>query len=365
MSVSIAPNNAAIYYRGRWGYKTHSGTPIMAALWVGGNFRVKFSGTACTIKILAPSSDQYGDTRYYPEMEYSVDGGAFVRRDAISDAAISGLAAGTHTLEVWFSGAQHSVNRWAYDEGLMFAGLTLNDGASVSAWEPDWIRGRAMFIGDSITEGAWALTYVYGDTVTLPSNTDARGSYPQLIGRVSDMEIYNCGLNGWGFYVKSGFPAPATAMGYTCKDVTQGDPAMNYIVIALGHNHTYDYSMSDATFEAYYTELIAELRTIHPESRIMCFSLFSPTWAAMGGGVGAHRNTSIAKVAAENECIFIDCSAMPAAYLPVGGHASVFTAPLMAEWLLDRLNPYFHAHNVPRRTSIPSRTRSNTRIVRV
>jgi lysophospholipase L1-like esterase len=199
-----------------------------------------------------------------------------------------------------------------------------------------------LCIGDSITEGAWALTTRYNDSATLPRNTDARGSYPQQLARLLRIEVYNCGLNGWSFiWQKSGFPLIDSAMDYACKDVSENDPDFDVITVAIGHNHAYNHTLSDTDFETYYTTLINKLKSIHPESHIICFSLFSPTWANAGDGVGVYRNTSIQTVAAATGCTFVDCSTMPASYVPVGGHPNPAGALCMALWLSSYLDEYF------------------------
>src|SRR5574337_859490 len=125
---NIPANSANITRIGRWTDTTVGATPVIACISGGNRIRFQFTGTSIGVTFdTTPSYDERANgtgytTIYYPEYEYRVDGGSWVRNSVRTDVvsgstanpiSVSGLSSGTHTFEMWVAGVNITTDKWA------------------------------------------------------------------------------------------------------------------------------------------------------------------------------------------------------------------------------------------------------------
>lgn len=208
----------------------------------GAYFKTKFTGTSVKLNVdVSPLSGAGTSAGNYPAIQYSIDGGAFTRRQLLSsDTQItlaSSLSAGTHTLEVHVVAAWWQADRWNTPVSVVrVTGLELDQSASTVA--PDLFSGRMIIYGDSNSEGYESLAV--GVSV---ANQDANQAFPVIMGRAFSCEYGVVGFAGQGYTAGGGGNVPNLQNAwddyYSGQSRLSGglfSPAPDYIVSAHGQN---------------------------------------------------------------------------------------------------------------------------------
>lgn len=187
----------------------------------------------------------------YPTVRSSIDTAqTTVTQLTSSTVSISytGLAAGTHTVRVWFDGAYLSPSpddRWVTPiNALVISGATIDAGASTVAYTP---RSKRMIVfSDSTGEGQFSLAT--GGTATHPTSNSGYGSWVPAVALAFDAE-YGQVCYGGQAYDGGGVGGVPAMWGGTNAGSYQYyssgrsrlvggvfSPAPDYLVIALGEN---------------------------------------------------------------------------------------------------------------------------------
>lgn len=287
MSVSIAVTDP------NWKFSPYNWATVSTAKVAvagGAYFKLGFTGTSCSIGLDVSSLVTGGvSAGWYPSLRYSVDNGpqTDVQLNSSTTAlAVSGLASGSHTIEVWYlRGWWENIGGTAPDRWttpvycIKVTGATIDTGASSVA--PTWLGNSLIWFGDSISEGIRAE-----NSDVQPGCQNAYESAPAFIAQAMGCELGNCSYGGMNY--AAGFNSiPAFLTHYSSvfngqsrlsAGVLSPDPA--YVCIWLGANG----SPSSTDVQT----AIGNMRTIAPSARICVIVAI--------GGVG--RSTVTAGVAA-------------------------------------------------------------------
>lgn len=212
----------------------------------GAYFKLGFTGTSISVGLDVGSLVSGGvASGWYPYLRYSVDNGALtdIQLTSASNAlAVSGLSAGSHTIEVWYqAGFWENIGGTAPDRWttpvycIKITGATLDAGASTVA--PTWLSNSMIWFGDSISEGIRA-----NNSTTQPANQSAYDSAPAYVAQALGCELGNVGFGGQNY--AAGFNSiPAMSSAYTYVFAGQSrltggvlSPAPQYVCIWQGAN---------------------------------------------------------------------------------------------------------------------------------
>jgi hypothetical protein len=266
----------------------------------GAYLKTKFSGTSFSIDVdVSALTGASVLAANYPAIEYSVDGGAWTRTQlASSSTTISiatGLSQGIHTVEIIFVGVMWSTNdRWTTPVmALKITGISVDSGKLL--YSPTIKPKRAMFFGDSHSEG-----YEAGGVGTTVANQNARLAWPRLLADYLDAEYGVAGFAGQGYTVGGGGSVPNCQSAWNLYSsgksrLTSGDftPTADYIISGHGTNDSDDSTLStavQATAEAWaaVNELTAVFILLPPSNgkrtRILAAS-------SAAGVIGVDTNT--------------------------------------------------------------------------
>lgn len=307
-SATVPANSSDITYIGRWGDLTVGGSPVKVAISGGLRSRFKFTGTSCSMQFDLTSYT------YKSEISWSIDGGAFTRQ-AVSLTSItlaSGLVSGAHTVDIWVEGTGWNNSRWTSFDGVRIIGVTLDSGASLTAW-PLGAAGRILVIGDSIAEGQLAL----GSTPLSyePSLMSGRLAFPAVVAGALNLELWDHAFGGTGFYgTMSSGAIPATNLSYPYKmaGISQSDPHFDIVLIEAGSND------GQANIQAAYNSLLTQIIADQPTAKLFCMGLL----------IGPTEQSHIKAAATAKGCTYIPTSDWVYSKPNIGhpdaaGHASI------------------------------------------
>jgi hypothetical protein len=196
-SVTIAPNNAAIYYS-PYNWSVSSGSAIS---WnPGAYFRTLFSGTSCVLNFNTSTNGTP-----LSQIWWRIDNGPWTSANVASTitCTIPPLLSGNtdtpyHVLEVGFKSMESAgaLSRWAStaQTAIHFTGLTLAVGAAVHA--PGNAARNILIYGDSITEGIRTLGEAQTNT---PDDNDAFYGWVMALRELLGAEIGVVGFGGTGY----------------------------------------------------------------------------------------------------------------------------------------------------------------------
>jgi hypothetical protein len=190
--VTIAPNNSAIQYYGRF----DMANPLQPRCeWTGSHIKVAFSGTSVSATVVS-NAKVYLDI-LVDSVWGKVDSATTVERSMV---CATGLANTTHQLVVYVR---------SEDGVLTFKGLTLDNGATVVSPGPRPSR-KIEFIGDSYTVGyaneatnSSPCAYTY----TVARVTDNYRSWAPRAARACNAEYIEIAKSGWGMVRNCWTPA--------------------------------------------------------------------------------------------------------------------------------------------------------------
>ena len=249
-TMNVAANDASLStafspYTWKWdGTSMNANSP-------GSYAKFSFTGTSVGLALVASASTA--------TLAYSIDNGPLQNASLASSSVslASGLAAGTHVVEMNLMSSDTSANRFALACAARITAVTVDIGATITA--PTLRAKRAIFFADSIGEGKNAKAAGVND-VSL--------SEAPAIMRALDAEYGLVAYSGQGF-VNAGdgdVPALSAAYGYYSSGVsrlTGGvlSPAPDYLLCMHGTNGSPTQSNVAAQ--------ISGFRTIAPSATII------------------------------------------------------------------------------------------------
>jgi lysophospholipase L1-like esterase len=220
------------------------------AMWIfpGSYLRAAFTGSSAGLDFDI-SSIKHG---IRPKLRWSIDNQPFqtavLKPDATRLMLAEGLNEGSHHLVLYLAASDANYDRWrSPEEAIKLKGLVLNDGGK---GEQD-IRlsaKRALFFGDSITEGAWVLGrsnhVVAGKYVDWVAHSDATQAWPRLLAAALDAEYGTCGSGGmsWLRTSHSGIPPLPDSWSFhyenhsRLSDARKLSPSPDYVIVNMGTN---------------------------------------------------------------------------------------------------------------------------------
>jgi hypothetical protein len=218
------------------------------ALWIypGSYLKTKFTGTRVCVNIEVSSPKGSA----MPKLRWSVDNDAFrmafVSREPQCLPLASGLNDEAHSLILYLASSDANDDRWNKPEQAIKIRGVSADPASVLE-RPLLAGKRAIFYGDSITEGAWILgnsnRRIGGRWVDWTAYSDATLAWPRYIAAALDAEYGTCGSGGmsWLKPSHSSIPALPEAWRFHFKGhsrLSHGklDPMPDYVVVNMGAN---------------------------------------------------------------------------------------------------------------------------------
>lgn len=316
----IAYNNANVFYSpSNWDDR---GT-YMSTANPGAYARVAFSGTSVGVKVdVAAMVSANLPAASYPIVRTVIDGVSFVDTQLTSAGATitrSGLAAGAHTLDVYFLAADiNNGDRWVTPvNAVRIAGFTLDAGATVSAVSK---RGKsALFFGDSIWEGYLAA----GTVTTQPAGNNCLLTTVPGLAKAFDAEYGTIAFSGQGYQVAGNNGAVAFPSAYASHSSGRSrlvaglfSPAPDYIFVQHGTNGT--------TTQADVQAMIANLRAAAPSARILML-------VPANGKARAQITAAVAAVASAAVSLIDIGTGYAAGIAAFGGGANLYS--------LDGLHP--------------------------
>jgi lysophospholipase L1-like esterase len=233
--------------------------------------RLTFSGTSVTAKFDVSALVAAGVAAgSYPIVRMVIDGRSVTDVQLSSgspNAAVSALAAGTHTVEMYFRAVDVNLSdRWGASAGaqpvsaLVFTGFTLDAGATYSA--PAARAKRMIFFGDSITEGY--MTINGGGSA---SGNSALWTVPPFVAQALGCEYGQIGYSaqGWERVGNGGVPVLNSSIGFYSNGrsrLVNGklSPEPDYVFTMHGAN--------GVPTTAGVGTVIDSLRTMAPNARI-------------------------------------------------------------------------------------------------
>lgn len=274
---TISPSNSYIQYMGRVDFSNPE-RPLFAYPNV--TIKAKFEGRS--IDFLIKNYNGNHTSNYFVSI---VDGGTPVKFQvtaAIETYSIaSNLNAGQHTVEII------KVTETSCGE-CEFLGFQIDNGASLLEPEP-LPNLKIEFIGNSITCG-------YGiEGGTRPASDNSYKAYAAVAARQLNAQFHTTSYSGIGvvtgyasFLMKDIYNRTIAITSYTpfptnnTFDFTRFIP--NVVVVALGTND-YNTGFNTTTFKPGYTDLIAQIRALYPNSSIICTNSPMVSNAILGNSI--------------------------------------------------------------------------------
>lgn len=175
-------------------------------IWVnpGSYLKTTFRGTSAALEI-APTQKGQGQM---PKVQWSVDDGpletALLKKGSTELVLASNLdSSAAHVLWLGYSASDANLDRWKQPlASLKISGILLDRGSGLLApsGSISMRKKRAIFFGDSITEGAWMLGtsthVVHGQYVDWVRYGDATLAWPNAVAAALDAEYGICAFGG-------------------------------------------------------------------------------------------------------------------------------------------------------------------------
>lgn len=301
-NVTVAVNTANLIWSPyNWRF---SGSTFAVSQHPGAYVKFSFTGTLLSVAIdtadLVSGSVSAGD---YPLLTYSIDDGAWAEATVASTISLAtGLAAGTHTAQIFIKNTIKTYDRWTTPiSAVKITSFTLSSGSSIVTPTGSAIqRGDRMIVyGDSIAEGHRALT-----AVSDINGSDGRQAWGNLLGAALGAEVGIVGFSGAGWNTAGlgnsvRFYFASTPASQSWDKYSNGQsrlsggalsPAPDYIVVNYGTN---DSGTVDATLAGVVQGWLAAARAAAPSARIVIVIPFSRTKAtAISDGFNAYQTAT-------------------------------------------------------------------------
>lgn len=215
------------YLQGRWFKKSDGTTTYDATNNQGSLIYTKVSGATTLTVNLKPFTEP-NNPYYYA---YSIDGGPFIRKQ-FSDNVVNLPNTNEHIVQIVMDGIGENDpiggGKWTGQLGIYLTGLTV-DAGTIKAIKP--LNRKAIFIGDSITEGINVLT-----TGAIGSSNSASNNYAFQASKNLNTVPYMIGYGGTGVTNNASFHKAIDAVNYFYNGVQSDTPKIDYIVMAHGFN---------------------------------------------------------------------------------------------------------------------------------
>ena len=298
-TVIASDDPAILYSPGNWSV-TASGAATLNA---GAYFSTLFTGSS-----LAIGFSTSANLAPLPQLYFRIDGYSAQSpwtRAELAPSIVPAMPSDTaalpyHLLEVVVKSTSEALPRWSSPGAttVVFSGLTLARGATAAA--PAGLPTRALFFGDSITEGVRTVN----DTAAHDTDrNDATMGWAYAQRGLLGVEAGIIGFGGTGLTVtgSGGVPALPATLGRILPDVArQRDPGISLVVLNEGTNDVH--AAASAVAEALAHSLDG-LLALYPAARIAVLRPFS-------GMQGDALVAGIARCAEPARVAFIDTAGM-------------------------------------------------------
>ncbi len=214
-------------------------TPKGEWIYPGAYLKTTFTGTSATLHFDA-SLNQGAP----PKFCWSVDGQPFRSAQATSRLPIAAnLKPGAHSLVLYLAATDANYDRWRQPSQIIrLTGLAIDDGATLRRAELS-SRKRALFFGDSITEGAWNLgdSYRVVDKkwVDWVQHSDATQAWPYFLAQAMKVEYGVIGSGGMSWLRPSHSNIPPFPESWQSHYQGQPRPFLpppDYVIVNMGTN---------------------------------------------------------------------------------------------------------------------------------
>ncbi|MFI3632815.1 hypothetical protein [Streptococcus parauberis] len=252
------------YLQGRWFKKSDGTTTYDATNNQGSLIYTKVSGATTLTVNLKPFTTPNNPYFY----AHSIDGGPFIRKQ-FSDNVVNLPNTNEHIVQIVMDGIGENDpvggGKWTGQLGIYLTGLTV-DAGTIKAIKP--LNRKAIFIGDSITEGINVLT-----TGAIGSSNSASNNYAFQASKNLNTVPYMIGYGGTGVTNNASFHKAIDAVNYFYSGVQSDTPKVDYIVMAHGFNDNTLINNGTYTvdqFKAAYNEVLNRLAIKYSGSPIFC-----------------------------------------------------------------------------------------------
>ena len=298
--TTVAANDPAILYSpGNWSV-TASGAATLNA---GAYFSTLFTGSSLSLGFSTAASQAP-----LPQLYYRIDGYSAQSpwtRAEVAPRIAAALPADTaalpyHLLEVVVKSTSENLPRWSTPgaTAVVFAGLSLAPGASAAA--PAALPTRALFFGDSITEG---VRTVNATAARDTDRNDAMMGWAYAQRGLLGVEAGIVGFGGTGLTVTGSGGVPPLPRSYDriLPDVAR--PADSGIALVVLNEGTNDVNAAPADVAAGLAHALDGLLSLYPAARIAVLRPF-------GGMQAEALQAGIARCADPARVAYIDTAGM-------------------------------------------------------
>lgn len=337
--VDTVQAEASAYFVGRWFRRFEGARPVMTTVRGGSRFRLKLTGAAALAMRCAGPPFQTQS----PVVDLFVDG---VRGPAItvnapgSSVGGIGLLTGldpsrTYYIEGRVRGVHEHDAKFAYGNGLCIESFyTDTFGGRMEPWVDD--RPKALFIGDSITEGILARA-----APSVPANSGGDLSWPQIVADHYGLQAVVNGFGGTGLTVPGSGSIPSADYNafYYMNDRPIDTAAENIKYIFLNHGtNDNGQGVSTATFQAAYIAFLSKLLRAYP-SAIGIYAIVP------FNGVYKTQIQNAVNALGRAKITFIDGSAIPGITYTDGTHPNVAGEQAAADGIIAAVGPLFPSYD--------------------
>jgi hypothetical protein len=223
MLVPSTMNGGLYFSEHNWAMETSGAGPVAVSVNSGAYIKAMFSGSvraSFALEATKPSTEAEATSTHYMNVVYSIDNKPWVEVPIFGNTTEIVIpyaevnATITHTLQLQIYNSLQGANRWnspaTGGAALVVKGLTLDGGAKVLP--PALLPRRAIFFGDSITEGVNAECRNTPETVAAEGGGVARvpGDVPEPGGDLSA----NSATKTWGPTVAAALRAEYSQVGF-------------------------------------------------------------------------------------------------------------------------------------------------------
>lgn len=333
--ILFSPIHENIVYQGRWDRRD----PQKAiTIYSGAIIRFAFTGAACALHF----DDSPYPENLRPMLWYRVDEGAWRARTVDSQLTISPeQPADSHPVEIITKSYVVSQNRWypPLAAVIIFTGVALEDGAQLLPGRPA-SGPRVEVLADSITEGV--AVYVNDGSMNVAQVSDAKSSYAYLAAMHYDADLRFTVLSGQGVMTggNGGVPECRNTFAYIYNGVDNDNWQADMVIVNYGTN---DGASTAKTYTAYYKFYIDLIRARYPRAEILCLRPFNGIQAdAIQAAVENVRNQG------DSAVHYVDTTGwLDPANTTDGRHPTPSSHALLAEKLMEIMNPYFATTSIP------------------